>query len=84
MWLRPKALNLPSSLPTQLIRVLLTETGQDITAKLDPEIIKPYLHHLDSNSCRQVVKARREVIEERYAQALDIAKGVLPQLKETS
>ncbi|WP_315077795.1 RNA polymerase-associated protein RapA [Acinetobacter guillouiae] len=78
----PKALNLPSSLPTQLIRVLLTETGQDITAKLDPEIIKPYLHHLDSNSCRQVVKARREVIEERYAQALDIAKGVLPQLKE--
>ncbi|RSZ25873.1 RNA polymerase-associated protein RapA [Acinetobacter bereziniae] len=78
----PKALNLPSSLPTQLIRVLLTETGQDITAKLDPEIIKPYLHHLDSNSCRQVVKARREVIEQRYAQALDIAKGTLPQLKE--
>lgn len=78
----PKALNLPSSLPTQLIRVLLTETGQDITAKLDPEIIKPYLHHLDSNSCRQVVKARREVIEARYAQALDIAKGALPQLKE--
>jgi ATP-dependent helicase HepA len=78
----PKALNLPSSLPTQLIRVLLTETGQDITAKLDPEIIKPYLHHLDSNSCRQVVKARREVIEQSYAQALDIAKGALPQLKE--
>ncbi|MDR6539943.1 ATP-dependent helicase HepA [Acinetobacter bereziniae] len=78
----PKALNLPSSLPTQLIRVLLTETGQDITAKLDPEIIKPYLHHLDSNSCRQVVKARREVIEQRYAQALDIAKVALPQLKE--
>ncbi len=78
----PKALNLPSSLPRQLIRVLLTETGQDITAKLDPEIIKPYLHHLDSNSCRQVVKARREVIEQRYAQALDIAKGALPQLKE--
>ncbi|AXQ22897.1 RNA polymerase-associated protein RapA [Acinetobacter wuhouensis] len=78
----PKALNLPSSLPTQLIRVLLTETGQDITAKLDPEIIKPYLHHLDSNSCRQVVKARREVVEQRYAQALDIAKGALPQLIE--
>ncbi|RKG37790.1 RNA polymerase-associated protein RapA [Acinetobacter rongchengensis] len=78
----PKALNLPSSLPTQLIRVLLTENGQDITAKLDPEIIKPYLHHLDSNSCRQVVKARREVVEARYAQALDIAKGALPTLRE--
>ena len=78
----PKALNLPSSLPTQLIRVLLTETGQDITAKLDPEIIKPYLHHLDSNSCRQVVKARREVVEQRYEQALEIARSALPQLKE--
>ena len=78
----PKALNLPSSLPTQLIRVLLTETGQDITAKLDPEIIKPYIHHLDSNSCRQVVKARREVIEERYEQSLGVAKAALPQLIE--
>ncbi|SPL71815.1 RNA polymerase-associated protein RapA [Acinetobacter stercoris] len=78
----PKALGLPSSLPTQLIRVLLTENGQDISAKLDPEIIKPYLHHLDSNSCRQVVKARREIIEQRYKQALDIAKSSLPALKE--
>ena len=78
----PKALNLPSSLPTQLIRVLLTETGQDITAKLDPQIIKPYIHHLDGNSCRQVVKARREVIEERYEQSLGVAKAALPQLIE--
>ena len=78
----PKALNLPSSLPTQLIRVLLTETGQDISTKLSPEILSPYVSHLDSNSCRQVVKARRDVIEQRYAQALDIAKSALPQLKE--
>ncbi|MFH3671014.1 RNA polymerase-associated protein RapA, partial [Acinetobacter nosocomialis] len=33
-------------------------------------------------SCRQVVKARREVIEERYRQALDIAKVGLPQLQQ--
>ncbi|NNP73260.1 RNA polymerase-binding ATPase [Acinetobacter defluvii] len=78
----PKALNLPASLPTQLIRVLLTENGQDLSAKLNPEIIKPYLHHLDSNSCRQVVKARREVVEQRYAQALEIAKTALPELKQ--
>ncbi|MFI7863500.1 RNA polymerase-associated protein RapA, partial [Acinetobacter baumannii] len=31
---------------------------------------------------RQVVKARREVIEERYKQALDIAKEGLPQLQQ--
>ncbi|MGS0705659.1 RNA polymerase-associated protein RapA [Acinetobacter sp. ANC 3781] len=78
----PKALNLPSSLPQQLIRVLLSETGQDLSAKIDPSILKPYLHHLDSNSCRQVVKARRDVIEQRYAQALDLAKKALPNFKQ--
>ncbi|AWL28476.1 RNA polymerase-associated protein RapA [Acinetobacter defluvii] len=78
----PKALNLPSSLPTQLIRVLLSEKGQDLSNKIAPEILKPYLHHLDGNSCRQVVKARREVIEQRYAQALELARGALPELKQ--
>jgi ATP-dependent helicase HepA len=65
-----------------LIRVLLSETGQDLSAKIDPSILKPYLHHLDSNSCRQVVKARRDVIEQRYTQALDIAKTALPDFKQ--
>lgn len=78
----PKALNLPSSLPQQLVRVLLSEKGQDLSQKIAPEILKPYLHHLDSNSCRQVVKARRDVIEERYNQALDIAKEALPNFKQ--
>ncbi|MEG0348079.1 MAG: RNA polymerase-associated protein RapA, partial [Acinetobacter sp.] len=78
----PKALNLPSSLPKQLIRVLLSETGQDLSMKIDPSILRPYLHHLDGNSCRQVVKARRDVIETRYAQALDIAKTSLPELMQ--
>ncbi|MGA8883647.1 MAG: RNA polymerase-associated protein RapA [Acinetobacter sp.] len=78
----PKALNLPSSLPQQLIRVLLSEKGQDLSVKIAPEILKPYLHHLDSNSCRQVVKARRDVIEERYTQALEIAKSALPNFKQ--
>ncbi|OTG66119.1 RNA polymerase-binding ATPase [Acinetobacter sp. ANC 4470] len=78
----PKALNLPSSLPQQLIRVLLSEKGQDLSNKIAPDILKPYLHHLDSNSCRQVVKARRDVIEQRYVQALDIAKAALPSFKQ--
>ena len=74
----PKALNLPSSLPQQLVRVLLSEKGQDLSQKIAPEILKPYLHHLDGNSCRQVVKARREVIEQRYVQALELARSALP------
>jgi ATP-dependent helicase HepA len=78
----PKALNLAASLPTQLIRVLLSEKGQDLSAKIAPEILKPYLHHLDGNSCRQVVKARRDIVEQRYVQALDLAKSSLPELKQ--
>ncbi|RKG29694.1 RNA polymerase-associated protein RapA [Acinetobacter tianfuensis] len=78
----PKALNLPSSLPQQLVRVLLSEKGQDLSQKIAPEILKPYLHHLDGNSCRQVVKARRDVIEGRYNQALEIAKAALPGFKQ--
>lgn len=78
----PKALNLPSSLPQQLIRVLLSEKGQDLSQKIAPEILKPYLHHLDGNSGRQVVKARREVIEARYQQALELARSALPNFKQ--
>ena len=78
----PKALNLPASLPQQLVRVLLSEKGQDLSQKVAPEVLKPYLHHLDGNSCRQVVKARRDVIEARYAQALDLAKAALPTFKQ--
>ncbi len=80
----PKALNLLSSLPTQLIRVLLSEKGQDLSNKIAPEILKPYLHHLDGNSCRQVIKARRDVVEARYTQALEIARGALPALIQQS
>ena len=78
----PKALNLPASLPQQLVRVLLSEKGQDLSQKIAPEILKPYLHHLDGNSCRQVVKARRDIIEQRYGQALELARAALPNFKQ--
>lgn len=78
----PKALNVLASVPSQLIRVLLSENGQDLSQKIDAHILKPHLKHLDGNSCRQIVKARREVIEARYTQALDIAKVHLPKLQE--
>ena len=62
--------------------MLCNEKGQDLSNKIAPDILKPYLHHLDSNSCRQVVKARRDVIEQRYVQALDLAKAALPSFKQ--
>lgn len=78
----PKSLNLTASVPQPLLRVLLSETGQDLSAKVKPEVLRPYIQHLDSNSARQVVKARREIIETRYTQALDLAKAQLPHIRE--
>ena len=78
----PKALNLNASVPQPLLRVLLSENGQDLSARVAPEVLRPYLQHLDGNSARQVVKARREVIETRYDQALELAKAQLPNLRE--
>jgi len=79
MWFRveviaPKVLNLAASLPQQLIRVLLNETGQDLSAKINPAMLHPHIYPLDMNNARQVVKLRREVIEQRYKQAEALAK----------
>jgi ATP-dependent helicase HepA len=78
----PKVLNVQASLPKQLIRVLLTENGQDLTEKVAAHILQPYIHHLDGNNSRQVIKARREIIEERYQQAFDLAKAKLPEISQ--
>lgn len=82
MWFRveviaPKVLNLAASLPQQLIRVLLNEKGQDLSAKINPAMLQPYVHQLDMNNARQVIKLRREVIEARYKQAEALAKTQL-------
>ncbi len=88
VWLKvdviaPKALNLPSSLPQQLIPCLIERKRAEIYRKKLPlKFLKPYLHHLDGNSCRQVVKARRDAIEARYTQALELAKAALPEFKQ--
>ncbi len=78
----PKVLNVPASLPKQLLRVLLSENGQDLSAKIASHILQPYTHHLDANNSRQVIKARREIIEERYRQAFDLAKAQLADITQ--
>lgn len=87
MWFRveviaPKVLNLAASLPQQLVRVLLNEAGQDLTPKINSAMLQPYVHYLDMNNARQVVKLRREVIEERYKQAEHIAKAQVQSFSE--
>lgn len=87
MWFRveviaPRVLNLAASLPQQLIRVLLNEQGQDLSAKINPAMLHPYVHRLDMSNARQVVKLRREVIETRYKQAEQLAKIQIQEFSE--
>ncbi|WLF83108.1 RNA polymerase-associated protein RapA [Moraxella sp. ZY210820] len=80
----PKNLNVHGALSRPYIRVFLHENGQDLSEKIQSQMLKPCISHLDNNSCRQVVKARREIIEQRYEQALILAQQHLPQIKEQS
>lgn len=76
----PKVLNVKGSLPKQLIRVLLTEQGIDLSEKITASMLQPHIQHVDSHQARLVVKARRELIQQRYQQALDVATGQLSQI----
>ncbi|MEC7120190.1 MAG: RNA polymerase-associated protein RapA, partial [Pseudomonadota bacterium] len=80
----PKVFNLAASLPQQLIRVLLNETGQDLSAKINPAMLHPHIFSLDMNNARQVVKLRRDVIEQRYKQAEALAKQQIASFGEVA
>ncbi len=80
----PRVLNLSASLPQQLIRVLLSEKGQDLSAKINPGMIQPYIQPLDLNNSQQVVKLRRELIEQRYQQAEQMAQQQVQQFGQVA
>ena len=76
----PKVLNLPATLPTQNIRVFMSEQGGDLSSRISAEMIMPYIERLDNNRARQVIKARGDVIEQRYYDAEDIARAQLAEI----
>lgn len=76
----PKVLNLPATLPTQNIRVFMSEQGGDLSGRISAEMIMPYIERLDNNRARQVIKARGDVIEQRYCDAEDIARAQLAEI----
>ncbi|TXD96140.1 RNA polymerase-associated protein RapA [Psychrobacter frigidicola] len=78
----PKVLNLPSTLPTQSIRVFISEQGSDLSARISSEMIMPHIERLDKNRARQVIKVRGDVIESRYYEAEEIAKKQLADIGE--
>ena len=76
----PKVLNLPATLPTQSIRVFISEHGSDLSARISSDMILPHIERLDKNRARQVIKARGEVIEQRYYEAEEIARAQLTEI----
>lgn len=71
----PKVLNLGASLPQQLVRVLISEKGMDLSEKIQPPMLEPLVHRLDRARARQVIKARKEVITSNYEKAVSIAEN---------
>ena len=80
--LAPRVLNVKGSLPQQLIRIILAEQGQDLSDKITPDIMTPYVNVLNVQQGRMVIKARQHIIQQRYMQAVDIAQAQLPQLSK--
>ncbi len=80
----PKVLNLAASLPQQLIRILISENGQDLSARINSAMLKPQIQSLDMNNARQVIKLRRDVIEQRYKQAEELARAQIKGFAETA
>ncbi|MFW2178487.1 MULTISPECIES: RNA polymerase-associated protein RapA [unclassified Moraxella] len=78
----PKLLNLTAFLPKPFIRVFLSQQGTDFSEKIAPEMIANHIHRLDKTRARQVIKARRDIIENRYQQAVELANQQLPSISE--
>ncbi|MFZ2555125.1 RNA polymerase-associated protein RapA, partial [Psychrobacter urativorans] len=76
----PKILNLPATLSAQSIRVFISEQGSDLSARISSDMIMPHIERLDKNRARQVIKARGDVIEQRYYEAEAIAKAQLAEI----
>ncbi|MFA9486092.1 RNA polymerase-associated protein RapA [Moraxella sp. E33BD] len=80
----PKHLNLSAYLPQQVLRVLLTEQGNDLTTLATPEKIMPLIERLDKSRARQVIKARTVVIETQANKAKQIAQNQLATIAQES
>ena len=78
----PKLLNLPATLPAQNIRVFISEQGSDLSSRISSDMIMPHIERLDKNRARQVIKARSDVIEQRYYEAEAIARAQLLDIGE--
>lgn len=78
----PKLLNLTAYLSKPLIRIFLSQQGTDFSEKISPHVIMPHIHRLEKAKARQVIKARKDILEARYEQAQALAQQQLPMISE--
>lgn len=76
----PRMLNLDASIEQPMVRVLLSEKGQNLTERLGSAMLQPYLQRIDGMTGRQVVRHRRDDIERVYRQAEQLAQSQLPDI----
>jgi ATP-dependent helicase HepA len=76
----PKFLNVESSFPSQIIRVLLDEKGNDLSANVSHDILTKQLQSLDKSVARRVVKGSQELLETLLSKSSHIAQAKLPEL----
>ncbi|OOR89382.1 RNA polymerase-binding ATPase [Moraxella caviae] len=76
----PKQLNLSAYLPKQVLRVFLTERGDDLSAVATPEKLLPLTERLEKAKARQVIKVRSAVIETQAKRAQTLANEQLDDI----
>lgn len=78
----PKLLNLTSYLTKPIVRVFLSQQGTDFSEKIRADMIASHIYRLDKSRAGQVIKARRDIIEQRYDQAVAIANAQLNTMSQ--
>lgn len=78
----PKHLNLSAYLPQQVVRVLLSERGDDLTAIASAEKLTPLVERLDKARARQVTKVRADVIGKQVNHAKQVATAQLDDISK--
>ncbi len=76
----PKALNLNAFLPNSHLRILLVQTGEDMSEIATSDKLARLLGRIEPQKAAQVVKMRSTMISELYAQATTLADTKLSKI----
>jgi ATP-dependent helicase HepA len=80
----PRGLNVETALSSLALRVLLDQSGRDLSAQVAHEVLARQLQPLEKQVCRQIVKTQQEGLEAQLAQAGKMAEAGLPALRDAA